>query len=279
MELRPFGPTPANVSVIGQGTWYIDSGDINAALATLRLGLDLGMNHIDTAEMYGAAEEIVGAAIAGRRDEVFLASKVLPSNASYDGTLRACERSLARLRTDWLDLYMLHWPGSYPIGETMRAMEQLVSEGAIRHIGVSNFDVEDLVAAERALRNEPMACNQVLYHLHDRGIERRLLPYCARRGIAVVGYAPYGHGNFPAPHSVGGRLLAAIGARHERTARQVALNFLTRHPSVFTIPKTVHLERAMENGGGAGWRLGADEINAIDRAFPAPDYDAPLAVL
>lgn len=279
MEVRPFGPSPAKVSVIGQGTWYIDSGDISAAFTTLRLGLDLGMNHIDTAEMYGAAEDIVGAAIAGRRDEVFLASKVLPSNASYDGTLRACERSLARLKTDWLDLYMLHWPGSYPIGETMRAMEKLVSEGAIRNIGVSNFDVEDLIAAERALRNEPMACNQVLYHLLDRGIERRLLPYCARRDIAVVGYAPYGHGNFPAPRSVGGRLLAAIGARHERTARQVALNFLTRDPSVFTIPKTVHPERVVENAGGAGWRLSSDEVAAIDQAFPAPDYDAPLAVL
>jgi len=279
MEVRPFGPSPAKVSVIGQGTWYIDSGDISAALATLRLGLDLGMNHIDTAEMYGAAEDIVGAAIAGRRDEVFLASKVLPYNASYDGTLRACERSLARLKTDWLDLYMLHWPGSYPIRETMRAMEKLVSEGAIRNIGVSNFDVEDLIAAERALRNEPMACNQVLYHLLDRGIERRLLPYCARRDIAVVAYAPYGHGNFPASHSVGGRLLAAIGARHERTARQVALNFLTRDPSVFTIPKTVHPERVVENAGGAGWRLSPDEVAVIDQAFPAPDYDAPLAVL
>jgi diketogulonate reductase-like aldo/keto reductase len=279
MEFRDFGPTENQVAVIGQGTWNIDSGDIASAITTLELGLDLGMNHIDTAEMYGPAEEIVGEAIAGRRDEVFLASKVLPSNASYEGTLRACERSLRRLKTDWLDLYMLHWPGSYPIRETMRAMEKLVSEGAIHCIGVSNFDLDDLKAAERALSNEPMTANQVLYHLGDRGIERRLLPYCAEREIALVGYAPFGHGDFPSPQSAGGRLLAAIGERHGRTARQVALNFLTRHPDVFTIPKTTHPERARENAGGAGWRLTPEEIAAIDRAFPAPAFDVPLGVL
>ena len=279
MELRPFGPTDEQVAAIGQGTWYLDSGDIASAIATLRLGLDLGMNHIDTAEMYGSAEEIVGAAITDRRAEVFLASKVLPSNASFEGTLRACERSLQRLGTDWLDLYMLHWPGSYPIRETMRAMEKLVTEGVVRYIGVSNFDVEDLIAAERALRNEPMTSNQVLYNLGDRGIERRLLPYCAQRQIAVVGYAPFGHGNFPSPDSAGGRVLAAIGARHGKTPRQVALNFLTRHPNVFTIPKTTHPERVRENAGGAGWRLTPLEIDAIDRVFPAPDYDVPLGTL
>ena len=255
------------------------AGDIASAIATLRLGLDLGMNHIDTAEMYGGAEEIVGAAIAHRRDEVFLASKVLPSNASFEGTLRACERSLLRLGTDWLDLYMLHWPGSYSILETMRAMEKLVTEGVVRYIGVSNFDVEELIAAERALRNEPMTSNQVLYNLGDRGIERRLLPYCAQRQIAVVGYAPFGHGNFPSPDSAGVGVLAAIGPCHGKTPRQVALNFLTRHPNVFTIPKTTHPERVRENAGGAGWRLTPLEIDAIDRAFPAPDYDMPLGTL
>jgi diketogulonate reductase-like aldo/keto reductase len=279
MEFREFGPTENQVSVIGQGTWNIDSGDIASAITTLRLGLDLGMNHIDTAEMYGPAEEIVGEAIAGRRDEVFLASKVLPSNASYEGTLRACERSLHRLKTDWLDLYMLHWVGSYPIRETMRAMEKLVTEGTIRLVGVSNFDLDELTAAENALRNEPLTANQVLYHLGKRGIERRLLPYCAAREIAVVGYAPFGHGDFPSPQSAGGRLLAAIGKQYGRTARQVALNFLTRHPHVFTIPKTTHPERVRENAGGAGWRLTPEEIAAIDRAFPAPAFDVPLAVL
>src|SRR5437868_1000804 len=199
------------------------------------------MTHIDTAEMYGDGhtEELVAEAIAGRRDEVFLVSKVLPSNASYEGTLKACKRSLKGLNTDWLDLYLLHWPSSYPIVETMRAMEKLVAEGLIRHIGVSNFDLEQLKAAEQALENERIACNQVLYHLRERGIELRLLPYCIDREIAMVGYAPFGHGNFPSPKSTGGLVLAEIAKRHNRTPRQVALNFLVmRYPSMFIIPKS-----------------------------------------
>ena len=283
MIKRKFSWAGINVPVIGQGTWMMEgSREVEKrAVEALRLGLDLGMTHIDTAELYGdgRVEELVAEAITGRRDEVFLASKVMPSHASFEGTLRACERSLKRLRTDWLDLYMLHWPGNHPIRETMRAMEKLVDEGLIRFIGVSNFDVEDLMAAESALRNEQMASNQVLYHLGDRGIERRLLPYCARREIAVVAYSPFGHGNFPSPNSIGGRVLAEIAERHGRTPRQVALNFLTRHPSVFTIPKTTRPERVRENAGGVGWALTREEIAAIDRAFPAPDYDVPLGVV
>jgi len=283
MIKRKFSWAGINVPVIGQGTWMMEgSREVEKrAVEALRLGLDLGMTHIDTAELYGdgRVEELVAEAITGRRDEVFLASKVMPSHASFEGTLRACERSLKRLRTDWLDLYMLHWPGNHPIRETMRAMEKLVEEGLIRFIGVSNFDVEDLMAAESALRNERMASNQVLYHLGDRGIERRLLPYCARREIAVVAYSPFGHGNFPSPNSIGGRVLAEIAERHGRTPRQVALNFLTRHPSVFTIPKTTRPERVRENAGGVGWALTREEITAIDRAFPAPDYDVPLGVV
>ena len=283
MIKRKFSWAGINVPVIGQGTWMMEgSREVEKrAVEALRLGLDLGMTHIDTAELYGdgRVEELVAEAITGRRDEVFLASKVMPSHASFEGTLRACERSLKRLRTDWLDLYMLHWPGNHPIRETMRAMEKLVDEGLIRFIGVSNFDVEDLMAAESALRNERMASNQVLYHLGDRGIERRLLPYCARREIAVVAYSPFGHGNFPSPNSIGGRVLAEIAERHGRTPRQVALNFLTRHPSVFTIPKTTRPERVRENAGGVGWALTREEITAIDRAFPAPDYDVPLGVV
>ena len=283
MIKRKFSWAGINVPVIGQGTWMIEGRREveKRAVEALRLGLDLGMTHIDTAELYGdgRVEELVAEAITGRRDEVFLASKVMPSHASFEGTLRACERSLKRLRADWLDLYMLHWPGNHPIRETMRAMEKLVDEGLIRFIGVSNFDVEDLMAAESALRNERMASNQVLYHLGDRGIERRLLPYCARREIAVVAYSPFGHGNFPSPDSIGGRVLAEIAERHGRTPRQVALNFLTRHPSVFTIPKTTRPERVRENAGGVGWALTREEIAAIDRAFPAPDYDVPLGVV
>lgn len=283
MIQRKFGWTGVDVPIIGQGTWMID-GDSEVesrALQTLRLGLDLGMNHIDTAEMYGEGhvEELVGEAIAGRRDEIFLVSKILPSNASYDGTLKACERSLKRLKTDWLDLYLLHWRGSYPLSETMRAMEKLVAEGLVKYIGVSNFDVEDLVEAEQVLQTEQIACNQVLYNLRDRGIEPRLLPYCSKKRIAVVGYAPFGHGNFPSPSSREGKLLIEIGRRHNRTPKQVALTYLTRHPSTFTIPKTTRLERVKENSGGVGWQLTEDEVNMIDRAFPVPPPGTPLGVI
>ncbi|MDW3627250.1 MAG: aldo/keto reductase [Nitrososphaeraceae archaeon] len=283
MIKRKFGWTGVEVPIIGQGTWMID-GDPETesrAIQTLRLGLDLGMSHIDTAEMYGEGhvEELVGKAIAGRRDEIFLVSKVLPSNASYDGTLKACEKSLKRLKTDWLDLYLLHWRGSYPLSETMRAMEKLVAEGLVKYIGVSNFDVEDLMEAEQVLQTEQIACNQVLYNLRDRGIEPRLLPYCSKKRIAVVGYAPFGHGNFPSPSSREGKLLIEIGRRHNRTPKQVALNYLTRHPSTFTIPKTTRSERVKENSGGVGWQLTEDEANEIDRAFPVTPPGTPLGVI
>ncbi len=216
MIKRKFGWTDIEVLVIGQGTWLIeDNGSVGnhhhnnnnhqIAIKTLQLGLDLGMTHIDTAEMYGngRAEELVGEAISGRREEVFLVSKVLPSNASYERTIKSCRQSLKRLKTDWLDLYLLHWPsGSHPISETMKAMEKLVADGLIRYIGVSNFGVVELKGAEKALRNERIACNQVLHHLGYRGIEKSILPYCAKQGIAVVGYSPFGHGSFfsPPPH-------------------------------------------------------------------------------
>lgn len=279
MTSAQFGWTGLDLPVIGQGTWLIEQDPRRAAEA-LRAGLDLGMTHIDTAEMYGSggAEEVVADAIAGRRGEVFLVSKVLPSNASFEGTLRACEASLRRLRADRLDLYLLHWPGSHPIAETMRAFERLVSERLTRFIGVSNFDVEELAAAERALRHERLAANQVLYHLGDRGIERRLIPYCAERGIAVVGYSPFGHAGFPSPASRGGRVLAEIAGRRGRTPRQVMLNFLTRG-GVFAIPKSGNPEHVRENAGAAGWRLDPEDIREIDRAFPAPARDVPLGMI
>lgn len=269
--------------LIGQGTWHIDGlpAKERRAIDALRLGLDLGLTHIDTAEMYGSgrAEELVGEAIAGRRAGVFLVSKVLPQNASYDGTLRACERSLKRLKTDYLDLYLLHWESSYPIAETMRAMEKLVAGRLVRYIGVSNFDVKQVQGAQRALRHERLACNQVLYHLGERGIERRLIPYCRKHQIAVVAYSPFGQHRFPSPTSAGGRVLAAIAERHGRTPRQVALNFLTRHPGVFAIPKSGNPDHVRENSGAAGWPLTAGDLAEINRAFPTPDRDAPLAML
>lgn len=280
---RPFGPTGARVPVIGQGTWNIEGSreQERRAVEALRLGLDLGLTHIDTAEMYGdgRAEALVAEAIAGRRDEVFLVSKVLPGNASYDGTLRACERSLARLRTDHLDLYLLHWRGRYPLRDTMRALERLVADGRVRAIGVSNFDVGDLEEAQAALVTTPLACNQVLYHLGDRGIERRLIPYCAARGIAVVGYSPFGQGAFPGPRSSGGKVLGAIGRRRGGTARQVALAFLARHPAMFLIPKASTLAHVEENAAAARLALGAEDLAEIDGAFPAPDHDVPLGML
>ena len=271
------------IPLIGQGTWEIDGSHAQEqrAIEALRAGLDLGMTHIDTAEMYGSgrAEELTAEAIAGRRDQLFLVSKVLPGNAGYDGTLRACERSLKRLGTGRLDLYLLHWESSYPIGETMRAMEKLIDDGRIRFTGVSNFDVPQVKAAQHALRNHRLAANQVLYHLKERGIERKLIPYCQEHQIAIVGYTPFGRRTFPRPDSAGGKLLAGIAERTGRTIRQVILNFLTRLPGTFTIPKAADPEHTRENAGGAGWNLSAEEIAAIDRAFPAPSRDTPLAML
>jgi len=289
MIKRKFGWTNVDVSIIGQGTWMIEnSGDSNSnnllAIKALQLGLDLGMNHIDTAEMYGngKAEELVGQAIAGRRrEDIFLASKVLPSNASYEGTIRACKNSLKRLKTDYLDLYLLHWPSSqHPIVETMKAMEKLVADNLVKFIGVSNFNLKELQEAEQALENERIACNQVLYHLGYRAIEKRISPYCTKQGIAVVGYAPFGHGDFPSPNSAKGKVLEDIANRHGRTPRQVALNFLSLHSNVFTIPKTSHPERVRENSESVGdWNLTDKDIAEIDRVFPVSDKDSPLEMI
>jgi len=280
---RQFGFTGVELPVIGQGTWEIEGSREQElrAIDALRTGIDLGMTHIDTAEMYGSgrAEELVAAAIAGRRDDVFLTSKVLPSNASYEGTLRACARSLKRLRTDHLDLYLLHWESDYPIAETMRAMEKLAGDGLTRFIGVSNFDVHQVKAAQAALRNHRLAANQVLYNLRERGIERKLIPYCRQHEIAVVGYSPFGQGKFPNPYSRGGKVLAAIAKRHGRSPHQVALNFLTRLPQLFAIPKAGDPDHTRENAGGVGWDLTEEDIAEIDGAFPVPAKDKPLAML
>ena len=276
MIVRPFGSTDVKAPIIGQGTWKIDSDSLEA----LNLGIELGMTHIDTAEMYSGAEQVVAQAIRGRREKVFLVSKVLPSNASYQGTLRACDASLKRLKTDYLDVYLLHWwSGSHPIAETMRAMEDLVAAGKIRYLGVSNFDVQELKKAQGALSREKIVCNQVLYHLRSRGIENRLLPYCDSQNIAVVGYSPFGQGDFPTMTTKQGKVLSAIASKHGCTARQVALNFLTRHPNLFAIPKSGDPEHVRENAGGTGWKLDDEDLKSIDGAFPPPGKDEPLDML
>ncbi len=218
MERRPFGSTKREVAIIGQGTWYIEQGDRATAIAALRRGLDLGMTHIDTAEMYGsgAAEDVVGEAIADRRDEVFLVSKVLPHNASRQGTIAACERSLKRLRTDRLDCYLLHWSGSHPLEDTIAAFKELRAAGKILSWGVSNFDVDELDEVRRIAGAGHLACNQVLYHLRERAIEHAVIPWCEANGVAVVAYSPFGHaGGFPGPNTRGGRVLKAIADRHQ----------------------------------------------------------------
>jgi diketogulonate reductase-like aldo/keto reductase len=268
METRRFGTTGRAVAVIGQGTWQLDARDRASAVAALRRGLDGGMTHVDTAEMYGAAESIVGEALAGRRDEVFLVSKVLPQNASRRGTLAACERSLAKLRTDRLDGYLLHWPGSHPLEDTIAAFEQLRRDGKILAWGVSNFDVPELEEV-RALAGEGHpACNQVLYHLEERAIEHEVLPWCRRHGVAVVGYSPFGSGRFPGPRSKGGRVLAKIAAAHGATPRQVALRFLVREPALFAIPKASSAAHAEENARAGDLALSPADFAELDAAFP-----------
>jgi diketogulonate reductase-like aldo/keto reductase len=259
--------------VVGQGTWNLEtSAD---AVRALRRGLDLGLSHVDTAEMYGEGrvEELVGAAIAGRRDEVFLVSKVLPSHASASGVARACERSLERLGTDHLDVYLLHWPSGHPLEETLGAFERLRQAGKVLAYGVSNFDVDELERAVAIAGPGRIACNQVLHHLGARYAETALLPVCARHRVALVGYSPFGSGRFPSPRSAGGRVLAEIAAAHQATPHQVALAFLTRLPGTFTIPKSVaHVE---ENAGAARLSLDDNELARIDAAFPARGTSLP----
>ena len=263
---------PVEVPIVGQGTWQMAEGRrAEDEIAALRAGIARDLTHIDTAELYGggSAEELVAEAIRGipRRD-LFIVSKVLPHNASRAGTLRACEQSLRRLRTDFLDVYLLHWRGGVPLAETLGALEELVDQGKIRALGVSNFDVADLEEARALLRKHPIACNQVLYHLEERHIDADLVPYCAKHDIAMVGYSPFGHGRFPAPRSAGGHVLAAVAARHGATPRQVALAFLVRQPPLFTIPKASTATHAEENAGALDLVLDARDIAEIDAAFP-----------
>lgn len=277
MQFRQFGPTRRDVPIVGQGTWEIDEDRRELAVEALRRGLDEGMTHIDTAEMYGDAELLIAEAISGRRDEVFLVSKVLPQNASTTGVIEACERSLSRLRTDRLDCYLLHWRGRIPLRETFAGFEQLVRSGKILSFGVSNFDVSDLDEALHIVGPGRIACNQVLYNLEERAIEHEVIPWCNRNGAAVVAYSPFGHGRFPDEHSPGGRVLAEIAAAHEATPRQIALAFLTRR--AFAIPKASTPEHAAENAGAGDLKLSEREVAQIDAAFPRGPKPATLPMI
>jgi diketogulonate reductase-like aldo/keto reductase len=260
MLARRFGPD-GEVPVIGIGTWNMEHDDRKQAIAAIQRAIDLGMTHLDTAEMYGSGrvETLVGEALDGRRDRVFLASKVLPSNASHAGTLRACEASLKRLRTDHLDLYLLHWPGDHPLEDTFRAFDDLVQAGKIRRWGVSNFDERELAAALAIAGEGKITCNQVLYHLKDRTIEHGVIPFCDQHGIAVVAYSPFGSGKFPSS-----RALTDVANRLGATPRQVALAFLTQRS--FAIPKSSNPEHVAELAREV--TLDDAAIAAIDAAFP-----------
>jgi diketogulonate reductase-like aldo/keto reductase len=280
MQTRSWSVLKRPVARIGQGTWHLEGDDAGAAVGALRRGLELGMTHIDTAELYGSgrAEAVVGKAIAGQRDQVFLVSKVVPSNASRAGTLKACERSLKFLGTDRLDCYLLHWPGSHPLEETIEAFERLCEQGKILSWGVSNFDEQELAHALEIAGPGRIACNQVLYNLEERRIEHAVLPFCEQHGIALVGYTPFGTGQ-GLPRGTAGKLLGEIATRHGATPRQVILAYLTRRPSLFAIPKSGTVSHTEENAGAARLTLGADDERAIDAAFPLGRRRSGVAML
>ena len=266
------------VPALGQGTWNIgDSGASRAAeIATLRRGIECGMTLIDTAEMYGSgrSENLVGEAIAGLRERVYLVSKVLPSNASFEGTVRACEASLKRLHAEALDLYLLHWRGRYPLQETVRAFESLIRQGKIRAWGVSNFDVNDMEELFTTLGGTACAANQVLYNPEHRGIEFALLPWCRQNGVTVMAYSPVGQG---------GRLLSSstlrnVAQKHGVSPAQVALAWCPHQP-LMAIPKASSVRHVEQNAAAAGMELDADDLAAIDKAYPPPKRKQPLDML
>ena len=268
---RAFGPTQRRIAAVGQGSWKIEESAAQSAVAAMRHGLDLGLAHIDTAELYGsgAAEIMIAEAIGGRRDEAFLVSKILPSNASKLGTMQACEKSLARLRTDRLDCYLLHWRGRHPLAETIAAFDRLVRDGKILSWGVSNFDVADLEEVRAIAGEGHPACNQVLYHLQERAIEHAVLPWCKQHGTAVVAYTPFGQSRTPFDaRTRQGRILEEVAHAHRASARQVALSFLLRHPQVFVIAKASTVAHVSENAGALTLKLSDAESASIDAVFP-----------
>jgi diketogulonate reductase-like aldo/keto reductase len=271
-------PGGETVAALGQGTWHMSEGERPRPVeaAALRLGVELGMTLIDTAEMYadGGAEEVVAEAIAGQRDKVFVVSKVYPQNASRRGVPAACERSLRRLKTDRIDLYLLHWRGGTPLAETVEAFEALKSAGKIRHWGVSNFDVDDM---EELARSGGASCatNQVLYHLDARGIEFDLLPWSESRGMPVMAYSPVGQ----AGRLLRSPALTTVAARHKVSAAQAAIAWTLRRPGVISIPKSGDAAHVRANAAAADLTLDATDLAELDAAHPPPRRKQSLAML
>jgi diketogulonate reductase-like aldo/keto reductase len=270
----------AAVSRLGQGAWQIgeDRRQRPAELAALQAGVELGMTLIDTAEMYGdgGSEQLVADAIAGRREHIYLVSKILPENASRRGTIAACEQSLKRLRTDYLDLYLLHWRGSIPLAETLDAFAELHERGLIRHYGVSNFDRADMAEAVSLRSGAAVATNQVLYNLEQRGIEWDLLPWCRERGMPVMAYSPLGSNSRKLrTHPVLKKLAARLGVSPAR----IALAWLLRQPDVIVIPKAASEEHVRDNHAALDLALSADDVSELDRTFPPPTRGTPLAMI
>jgi diketogulonate reductase-like aldo/keto reductase len=271
-------PSGEAIASLGQGTWGMaeDARCRKDEVAALRAGFDLGMTLVDTAEMYadGAAEALVGEAIAGRRDELFLVSKVLPENATRPGTVDACEHSLRRLGTDRLDLYLLHWRGSVPLDETLDAFAALVDAGKIRYWGVSNFDVIDMIELWGLAGGSEVATDEVLYNLTRRGIEYDLMPWCSDRHIPIIAYSPIEQGRL-----LGHRELKNVAARYNAKPAQIALAWVLRHDGVVAIPKAANVAHVRENHAALAIHLTREDLAALDRAFPAPTEAIPLAML
>ena len=271
-------PSGEVIPSLGQGTWGMaeDRRCRKDEVAALRLGFDLGMTLVDTAQMYadGGAEALVGEAIAGRRDELFLVSKVLPENATRAGTFAACEHSLRRLRTDRLDLYLLHWRGNVPLEETLEAFAALIDAGKIRYWGVSNFDVVDMIELWKLDGGANVATDQVLYNLTRRGIEYDLMPWCRNRNIPIMAYSPIEQGRL-----LDDRELRHVAARHNATPAQVALAWVRRQDGVVAIPKAANIAHVREDYAALELHLTGEDLTALDRAFPAPTEAMPLAML
>ncbi|HSI39407.1 MAG TPA: aldo/keto reductase [Xanthobacteraceae bacterium] len=278
MNARVVLPGGASVPALGQGTWMMGerAGARKDEAASVRLGVELGMSLVDTAEMYGdgACESFLGEALAGLRNEVFLVSKVYPHNASRAGTIAACERSLKRLRTDRLDLYLLHWRGSVPLAETVAAFEALQRAGKIRHWGVSNFDTDDMEELWEVPGGAVCACNQVLYNLRRRGPEWDLLPWLEQHKVPLMAYSPIEQGRLPASGA-----LAQVAARHGVAPYQVALAWVLRRPNLIAIPKAGTPAHMRENRAAGDLVLDAEDLAALDRAFAPPSRKRALEML